>query len=102
MLSKKRNSRTAIIIAVLSIILSIFGVRLFQIQITDSENYRNLADAAYIRTVTVPSTRGEMYDRNGVKLVSNRTSYNVIFDKAYINNSDLNEVILNMNDSSDS
>lgn len=95
-MSKKRNSRAAIIIAVLSIILSIFGVRLFQIQITDSENYRNLADTAYIRTVSVPSTRGEIYDRNGVKLVSNRTSYNVIFDKAYIDNSNLNEVILNM------
>lgn len=95
-MNKKRNARFAIIIATLSVILSIFGVRLFQIQITDSENYRSLVDAAYVRTVSIPSTRGEMYDRDGVKLVSNRTSYNVIFDKAYINNSDLNEVILNM------
>ena len=95
-MSKKRNARAAVIITFLSVILSIFGVRLFQVQITDSENYRSLVDAAYVRTVTVPSTRGEIYDRNGVKLVSNRTSYNVIFDKAYIDNSNLNEVILNM------
>ena len=95
-MNKKRNSRAAVIIAFISIILAVYGVRLFQIQITDSENYRSLIDAAYVRTVTIPSTRGEIYDRNGVKLVSNRTSYNVIFDKAYIDNSELNEVILNM------
>ena len=95
-MNKKRNSRTAVIVAVISLILAVYGVRLFAIQITDSENYRSLIDAAYIRTVSVPSTRGEIYDRNGVKLVSNRTSYNVIFDKAYIDNSKLNEVILNM------
>ena len=95
-MNKKRNSRTAVIVAVISLILAVYGVRLFAIQITDSENYRSLIDAAYVRTVSVPSTRGEIYDRNGVKLVSNRTSYNVIFDKAYIDNSKLNEVILNM------
>lgn len=95
-MNKKRNSRTAVIIAVISLILAVYAVRLFAIQITDSENYRSLIDAAYVRTVSVPSTRGEIFDRNGVKLVSNRTSYNVIFDKAYIDNSKLNEVILNM------
>ncbi len=95
-MNKKRNSRTAVIITIISLILAVYGVRLFQIQITDSENYRSLIDAAYVRTVSIPSTRGEIFDRNGVKLVSNRTSYNVIFDKAYIENSELNEVILNM------
>ena len=95
-MNKKRNSRTAVIITVISLILAVYGVRLFQIQITDSENYRSLIDAAYVRTVSIPSTRGEIFDRNGVKLVSNRTSYNVIFDKAHIQNSELNEVILNM------
>ena len=95
-MNKKRNSRTAVIIAVIFLILAVYAVRLFAIQITDSENYRSLIDAAYVRTVSVPSTRGEIFDRNGVKLVSNRTSYNVIFDKAYIDNSKLNEVILNM------
>ena len=95
-MNKKLNSRTAVIIAIFSLIFCICGVRLFQIQITDSENYRSLAGASYVRTVSVPSTRGEIYDRNGIKLVANRASYNVIFDKAYINNSELNEVILNM------
>ena len=95
-MNKKLNSRTAVIITIFSLIFCICGVRLFQIQITDSENYRSLAGASYVRTVSVAPTRGEIYDRNGVKLVSNRTSYNVIFDKAYIDNSELNEVILNM------
>ena len=96
LLNKKLGVRTAIIIVIFSIIVAVFGVRLFQVQITDSENYRSLVGASYVRTVSVPSTRGEIYDRNGIKLVSNKTSYNVIFDKAYIDNSVLNQVILNM------
>ncbi len=37
-------------------------------------------DGTYTRTVAIQAVRGEIYDKNGKKLVSNDYSYNMVFD----------------------
>ena len=65
------------IVAVFCLICVIYLGRLFFIQISGRENEYK-ADIEE-REVTVQAVRGEIYDRNGVKLVANRYSYDLSF-----------------------
>ncbi len=89
-------ARNAVMIVFLTVIFLGFLVRLIQVQIVDIDNYRLLQEATYTRTMAISPTRGEIYDRNGVPLVKNRVSYQIVLDKAYIRNVDLNRVILHL------
>ena len=63
------------IVALFCLICVIYLGRLFFIQISGREN-QYTADITQ-REVTVQAVRGEIYDRNGVKLVANRYSYDL-------------------------
>lgn len=75
--------RVLALLLIMVIVLGVFSVRLFQIQIVQGEDYAKLASQGYRTTVSVAASRGEIVDRNQVPLVSNRTSYAVIFDYNY-------------------
>lgn len=75
--------RVAALLLVILVVLGIFSVRLFQIQIVQGDDYAKLASAGYRTSVSVAASRGEIVDRNQVPLVSNRTSYAVVLDYNY-------------------
>ena len=66
---------------VLSIFLILIGVifiiQLFNIQIINGASYREQAENKIVRTESIFSSRGEIYDRNGVILATNKLTYNV-------------------------
>lgn len=68
---------------VMIIVLAIFSVRLFQIQIVQGEAYAKLVSAGYRTTIPIAASRGEIVDCNQVPLISNRASYAVILDYNY-------------------
>ena len=51
--------------------------RMHHLQIEKAENFRLVADENRINLRLVPNQRGEIYDRNGVKLAGNEASYSV-------------------------
>ena len=53
------------------IVVSGLGLRLFQLQVTDAERYTALAVQSRQRTVSIPVTRGLIFDRRGRQLVEN-------------------------------
>jgi cell division protein FtsI (penicillin-binding protein 3) len=61
-------------------ILSVFGVRLFELQGLDPKAYAKLADAQGLVTVPLPATRGEITDRNGVPLAETVTGMMIVAD----------------------
>lgn len=64
------------------VFLVLFGIlvqRLFVLQIVDGQEYLNNFTYKQERTVTVPASRGIIYDRNGKELAYNEISYSVIF-----------------------
>lgn len=65
------------IVTLFCLVCVIYLGRLFFIQISGRENQYS-ADITE-RDVTVQAVRGEIYDRNGVKLVANRYSYDLSF-----------------------
>src|ERR1700737_2024297 len=63
---------------ILAVLLAI-GVRLWFIQVKMADFYRGRIQGSSEVTVRIPSIRGEIRDRNGVPLVTNRPSYEVDF-----------------------
>lgn len=88
MLKESRNGsvnfhRVLALLLIMIIVLGIFSVRLFQIQIVQGEDYAKLASQGYRTSVSIAASRGEIVDRNQLPLVSNRTSYAVTLDYNY-------------------
>lgn len=88
MLNANKNNglnfrRMLALLLIMLIVLGIFSVRLFQIQIVQGEEYAKLASQGYRTTVSIAASRGEIVDCNQVPLVSNRTSYAVVLDYNY-------------------
>lgn len=57
--------------------------RLFQLQIINGENYLNNFQLRIRREMTIPSTRGNIYDRNGNLLAYNELAYSVTIKDVY-------------------
>ena len=80
----QRNNKFDIRILALSVVFCviclIYVIRLVNIQINaDPEEFTG---ESYTRRETIQAVRGEIYDRNGVKLVSNVYKYDFVFDYA--------------------
>ena len=64
------------------VFMVLFGIlvyRLFVLQIVDGQEYLNNFTYKQERTVTVPASRGNIYDCNGKALAYNEISYSVTF-----------------------
>src|ERR1700716_3251098 len=59
--------------------LAAIGIRLWWVQIRLYSTYKSRIQGSSEITVRIPSIRGEIRDRNGVSLVTNRPSYEVDF-----------------------
>jgi cell division protein FtsI (penicillin-binding protein 3) len=65
---------------VLAMVISVFGVRLFQLQGLDPKAYAAKADAEGLVTVPLPATRGAITDRNGVALAESVSGLMIVAD----------------------
>lgn len=74
----KLEKRKWVICGFLLVIAAIYGIRLFDLQISDTK-YKLRADSnAFLRKTVYPS-RGIIYDRNGELVVFNQPAYDVMF-----------------------
>lgn len=69
---------TVLLCTFVAVMLFYVGV-MAKLQIEGAKDAQ-VSEAAYTRQVTVSGLRGEIYDRNGVLLVGNSTSYDLIFE----------------------
>lgn len=92
---KKKKSRAVIALSVMLVLLIIlYSARLYSIQIIRRRQYSTLAKGSVsTRTAVLKAPRGEILDRYGRQIAINRDGYNVVFNKAYVDD-DLNDVIL--------
>ncbi len=88
---KKQRVRVLIIIA--AVAAGIFFGRLFFLQIVQGEEYLERSTKRISRTVTVAAPRGEILDRFGRPLVTNRMSFSVVFDATTWDKSRREEVL---------
>ena len=65
---------------VITMLLTLFGARLFQLQGVDSSAYASRADASGLVTIDLPAERGRILDRNGVPLAESVAGVMVVAD----------------------
>ena len=81
------RSRCIAILLLYAVVLSLFGFRMYGFQVRDVDPASN-RDATFSTWSRVTAARGEILDRNGNVLVTNRASYNLVFNNYVIYNSD--------------
>lgn len=69
---------------VIATVLVFYAFRLFSLQVIQGDEYLQKAINNSTSRITVPSTRGMIYDRNGFILARNIASYNVVITPAYL------------------
>lgn len=67
-----------------AIVFSMLLFRLFNLQVFEGQNWQVRAEDNFTREISVPTSRGIIYDRNGVILARNIASYNVVITPAYL------------------
>ncbi len=72
--------RISFVMAVFIIVCCIYFIRMINVVANADPNDRIDTKETYKRTETIQALRGEIYDRNGKKLVYNEYSYDMIFD----------------------
>ncbi len=67
-------------------------IRLFDLQILEGEEYKQVAENRIVSNIVEKAPRGQILDRYGVSLVSNKVGYSVVMQRAGMSNAELNEV----------
>ena len=88
------NNRILVIKCVLLIVGIVLAARLIDIQIVNGEEYRKQSESKMLRETVIEAPRGEIYDRNGVVLATNKLGYDVVLYKVDIKEQELNKTIL--------
>ena len=86
-----KSARTTL--AVILIIATIFGFgyKLYDVQIVNNEFYAAQNNTVKTYKVPLPAARGDIVDRNGNPLVTNRQGNSIVLNAAYFPPSDKNE-----------
>ena len=92
-MNRKSTARIWVLAAVAMVAAVIFIGRLYFLQIVSGEEYLERSTKRTSRTVTVTAPRGEILDRYGRPLVTNRMSFSVIFDATVWDKSRREEVV---------
>src|SRR6266852_4546060 len=79
--SQNLRLRLRLIQALILVLLSLLGVRLYLIQIINGARYAEIAENQRIRLLPIPAPRGVIFDRNGHLLVDSRPIYTVILSR---------------------
>ncbi len=94
----KQNPRIITLIALLLAIFLMFGFRAADFQIITAEDF-SLKNAHLKAVATkITATRGEIVDRYGRPIATNRDGYSIVFNSAYMKKSDYNDAIKSLTD----
>ena len=95
-ISSLLENRELVLSFILVIISIIFIFQLFNLQIINGASYREQAENKIVRTETVSASRGEIYDRNGVLLATNKLTYNLELYRTKVDTSLTNSSIVEL------
>ena len=90
---KQFHRRVWAVVVLLALMLTVMGAELYDLQINEGKRYFEMTQLKIAEEQSVPAARGQILDRNGQVLVSNRVLYQVRLDTALMG-SERNEIIL--------
>jgi len=87
-MSGKARVRATIACGLMALVFTGFSARLIHLQVGKHEEYTALAAQKHSIRLTVPASRGLIFDRNGEILASNIPVRKVVVDGSHLNNPD--------------
>ena len=88
--------RAVALLLLFCLVLSLFAGKLFSLQIIETKGDTDNT-TVYTTVTTVRAARGDILDRNGIVLVGNRASYDLVFNHYVIKSADnRNEYLLRL------
>ena len=96
MRNDKNTARYFILIGVIVLFFIACVVRLTQLQIVSGADFREQSERRLIRALPIKAPRGEILDRYGRELVTNRMGFFIKIQKLDIPREELFEVINNL------
>lgn len=91
---KPVNKRFIVYSAFTLLIVFVLSLRLFMVQIVNGEKYLKEAEKKSVRNVVIPAPRGEIVDRFGNPLVTNKMGYAVQIQRTNIYNKEFDDILL--------
>ncbi len=83
MQSRYKSTRSVIALLLVAVMIIGFSATLYKIQVRDHEYYAAQNNTVKTYKVAIEAARGEIVDRNGNALVTNRETNSIILDAAY-------------------
>ena len=93
---KNVHKRINILAIFLSLIMLLYSVRIFSLQISNAKIYLEQAAGISRYTAVIKAQRGEILDRYGREIAINREGYNIVFNRAYVDMEKINSTILKL------
>ncbi len=97
---RHKSARPVIALFMVALVVFGFGFKLFDIQIKNHDYFVKKNSTMQTYTVQIPAARGDIVDRNGNQLVTNRQGNSIILDATVFPSADDNEarntIILNL------
>lgn len=89
----KERIRLIILVVLIAAIFVTGSLRLMQFQVVNGASYREEANKLIVSTTPIKSARGEIVDRYGRPLATNKVGFNIVFDRAFMPSGQENEII---------
>jgi len=86
------KNRFNILYLIIVLLLIILGFRMAVLTIVEGQEYRQIADIKKIKDIPVKAPRGKIFDRNGIILADNVSSFTVQMYTDEIKPEDFNEI----------
>lgn len=94
--SVSEKIRSVFFVAITLGAMALCAVDLMKIQVVDGAMYEEKAQSTVLAEQTVSAPRGEIVDKNGNELVSNKVGFSVVIEKAFFpsEKSEMNRIVL--------
>ena len=100
-MERKIRFRITLLIAFVGVLVALFTLRIYKLQAAQTEQTIQLANSLTFQT-RVDAARGQILDRNGTVLVTNRASYDlVMINFVFFNGPTPNESLIELLDTCD-
>src|SRR5215475_1083100 len=89
---RQAGLRLQIIYYIAIVIFVALIVRLWYLQVMNSQGFAERAEANRIRVIPIPAPRGAIFDRKGKVLVTSKSSYNIVLSRKDVKDSELPQI----------
>ncbi len=93
---KKPRRRLSVLSVIMALVLVLYSVQVFSLQVSNAELYIAQARGISYRKAVIKAQRGEILDCNGREIAVNREGYNIVFNKAYFDMKTANDTVLRL------